>query len=135
VTKCARANSIAAVEDGQPRDGAGFECSLARSGDTVVARLRGELDLAAARSLEQTLQTVIAERPRRVIVDLRRLEFMGSTGLHAFSKLRRRLDPDAELLLVRGPEGVHRVFVISGLAEKLHFVDAADVAAELAGLP
>jgi anti-anti-sigma factor len=122
------------VDGGQPRHGAGFECSLARSGDAVVARLRGELDLAAGRILEQALQTVIVERPRRVIVDLRWLEFMGSTGLHAFSKLRQRLGRDSQLLMVRGPEGVQRVFEISGLAEQLHFVDAADVAAELAGL-
>jgi anti-sigma B factor antagonist len=133
VTKRAGAISIARVDGGQPRHGAGFECSLATSGDTVVARLRGELDLAAGPTLEQSLDRVIAERPRRVIVDLRRLEFMGSPGLHAFSRLRQRLGRDAQLLLVRGPEGVQRVFEISGLAEQLHFVDAADVAAELAG--
>jgi anti-anti-sigma factor len=102
------------------------------SGDAAVVRLRGELDLAAAPLLEQSWQSLIAGRPRRVIVDLRAVEFMGSAGLHALSQLRHRLGEDSRLLVVRGPERVQRVLEITGLAELLRFVDAADVDAELA---
>jgi anti-anti-sigma factor len=119
------------VDDRRPRYRSGFECSLATSGDAVVARLRGELDLAAARVLEQALLRVIADRPPRVIIDLRAVEFMGSTGLHALSRLRHRLGEDSQLLVVRGPESVQRVLEISGLATQLRFIDAADVDAEL----
>jgi anti-anti-sigma factor len=121
------------LDGGRSSPGAGFECSLTRSGDAVVARLRGELDLASARTLEHCLLAVVDARPPRVIVDLRALEFMGSTGLHAFTSLHARLGGDSQLLLVRGPARIQRIFEISGLAPTLRFVDAADVAADLAG--
>jgi anti-sigma B factor antagonist len=100
------------------------------SGDAAVVRLQGELDLAAAPLLERALLPVIADRPRRVIVDLRAVDFMGSTGLHALSQLRHRLGEDSQLLVVRGPERVQRVLEITGLTGTLRFVDAADVDAE-----
>jgi anti-sigma B factor antagonist len=110
-----------------------FECRLTRSDDTAVARLHGELDLAGAHVLDDCLDAVIDERPPRVIIDLRGLEFMGSAGLHAFSRLRQGLGAHTELLFVPGPERVQRVFEITGVADTLRFVAAEDVAAELAG--
>jgi anti-anti-sigma factor len=132
VAKRARANRIAGVDGRRRQTGAGFECLLARSGDAVVASLRGELDLAGARVLDESLRAVIDDRPERVVIDLRGLVFMGSAGLHAISMLRHRLGAHSQLVLVRGPECVQRVFAISGLGETLHFVDAADAGVELA---
>jgi anti-anti-sigma factor len=51
-----------------------------------VARLalRGELDLATAPKLEGHLEQVEQDGVRAVVLDLRDLTFVDSTGLHAF---------------------------------------------------
>ena len=79
--------------------------------------LRGELDLATVDEAEATT----------VVVDLRALRFMDSTGLHfvlgADARARER---GGRLLLVRGPESVDRVFRLALLDGRLEFVDDPD---------
>lgn len=48
---------------------------------TVVIALTGELDMASAPELEEAIDRAIASAARSVIVDLRQLEFMDSTGI------------------------------------------------------
>jgi anti-anti-sigma factor len=55
-----------------------------------VARLalRGELDMATARKLEEHLMVVEQDGVGAVLLDLRDLTFVDSTGLHTFLKAR-----------------------------------------------
>lgn len=64
--------------------------STTRTGDVVAARLTGELDLATAPEAVAGLEAVIAERPRRLVLDLRELSFTDSVGLAALIRVRRR---------------------------------------------
>ncbi len=47
----------------------------------VVVRLAGELDLSAEAELERQLREVIWESPREIVLDLRGLTFIDSTGI------------------------------------------------------
>jgi anti-anti-sigma factor len=104
-----------------------FGCDVERAGDVVTIRLRGEFDIGAVASFNRSLDAVIAQRPERVILDLRGLTFIDSSGLTAIMQVRAQLHR-AELTLVRGPESVQRVFDYTGLAGTLRFVDSADAA-------
>ncbi len=88
--------------------------------------LEGELDLAGAAMLERELAG-IDEGP--VVVDLRRLSFMDSSGLRALVVAARRLqDAGRRLALVPGAAHVMRVFDITRMRERLEFVaDPAEV--------
>lgn len=56
--------------------------SMTRRGDLeVVLDLAGELDVVGAPALGQELERIIAERPRRLLVDLADLDFLDSAGL------------------------------------------------------
>ena len=50
----------------------------------------GELDLASSPALEQELERGAASRAVVVIVDLRKLEFMDSTGLSVLVRAHQR---------------------------------------------
>ena len=87
----------------------------------VTLRPTGELDIGTADRLERVLLQG-RRAGDRVVLDLRRLEFIDSTGLrsivHAVETARRER---WELRLRRGPRAVHRVFEISGIAGALPF--------------
>ena len=104
-----------------------FDTTLSSAGDALIA-LSGELDLSGAPALDQEIET-LAERPdvRRVILDLRGLAFLDSSGLRVVALAERRLSGSGRsLVLVRGPESVQRVFEITRMVERLAFVDAPD---------
>jgi anti-sigma B factor antagonist len=104
----------------------GLAWSVERRGDLVVGRLRGDLDLHSVAQFEAAVADVTREPCRRLAIDLRGLEFIDSSGLHAIARLPDRLPRGSELVLVRGRDTVHRTFEIVGLDQELVFVDALD---------
>jgi anti-anti-sigma factor len=92
--------------------------------DGVVISLSGELDLASAPDLERELQEAEAGRPARVLIDLRGLAFMDSTGLQALLRARERATgADYTLALRRGPHQVQRVFELTKTVDAFTFED------------
>jgi anti-sigma B factor antagonist len=102
-----------------------FHCDVAEHDDALVVRPRGELDMGSVPILEEQLRRARdAGGPRRLVVDLRDLEFMDSTGLTLLTRWSRGADQDGyELALVRGEDRVHRLFEITGMASYFTFVD------------
>jgi anti-sigma B factor antagonist len=95
-----------------------LETSLA--GRTAVIVLAGELDLAGAADLERELAGVDA---RAVVVDLRGLGFMDSSGLRALTVAAQRAQrAGCRFALVPGAAQVMRVFDVTRMRERLEFV-------------
>jgi anti-sigma B factor antagonist len=93
----------------------GFEVSIERSGTTAIVHLAGELDLATAPELEETLNAL---RPvcERIILDLADLEFIDSTGLRLAVVEHGRASMDGFEFVVAGASGpVLRVLQLTGL--------------------
>jgi anti-anti-sigma factor len=60
----------------------------------------------------------------RLIVDLRGMTFIDSTGLGVIVDLwKRSREERFDLELVRGPETIQRAFKLAGLEELIHTVD------------
>jgi anti-anti-sigma factor len=95
---------------------------------TARVALAGELDISSAARLQEELDRVEASRPETLLLDLRSLEFMDSTGLRLILGADARARDDGRrLVLVRGPEAVQRVFSITKLDERLTIVDDPSV--------
>lgn len=93
--------------------------------DSVRLVLSGELDLSSAGRVEEELARVERDRPPRIVLDLSALRFMDSTGLRLIVAADGRArDEDRGLAIVQGPESVRRVFEITGLEQRLDFLDA-----------
>ena len=83
-------------------------------------------------SYAQALDQISPEQTRVVVVDLRELEFMDSTGLSTLVRAHQRLSElECELTLVKGPPQVQRLLDLTGVAERVRL--GADPAELLAG--
>lgn len=92
----------------------------------LVVAARGELDLATAPQLEEVLLPALKDGGA-VVLDLRALEFMDSTGVRVIVASHVAAgESGGSLVLVRtDPEGpVGRVLEISGLDGILEFVES-----------
>jgi anti-sigma B factor antagonist len=85
---------------------------------TPVVSVMGEVDLATARALEQTLLGVTEDRTGELIVDLTGCSFLDSRGLGALVATRARLErSNRRLALVLSNPSVLRIFQITGFDE------------------
>jgi anti-sigma B factor antagonist len=97
-----------------------FRCEIARDGDTVWVRPQGELDIDTAPELEQELATVRGNGSPRLVLDLRRLTFMDSTGLRLVLRWDAAArDEGFEFAIVPGSEVVQRVIQLTGMEDHL----------------
>lgn len=97
-----------------------------RDGGTHVLALSGELDIASADAVEAELERIEATVALQdIVVDLRGLGFIDSTGLRLLIAASRRAETAAyRLRLVRPGRAVFRVFEIAAVDALLPFVDA-----------
>ena len=92
-----------------------------------VLALAGELDMSTVAEVDAQLAALCEQGVRRLVVDLRRLEFIDSTGLRLLvTWLRRGQDGGPPLAVVPGPSNVQRVLEIAGLDTVLDFVAPAE---------
>jgi anti-anti-sigma factor len=102
-----------------------LEFETTRNGTVAVVRPTGELDISGAAILEAELDRLSAEQGiSAIVLDLRALEFMDSSGLRlvVVADMRAR-EAGRRFALVRGEETVHRVFEITRMSDRLDFVD------------
>jgi anti-anti-sigma factor len=93
----------------------------------VVIGVTGELDLASSPALEQELERGAAASAEVVVVDLRRLEFMDSTGLSVLVRAHQRASESGQRFgVVRGPQQVQRLLSLTGVADRLTLADSPD---------
>jgi anti-sigma B factor antagonist len=96
-------------------------------GRAAIIVVSGELDLASSPSLEAELQRVSGTEAELVVLDMRRLEFMDSTGLSIIVRAHQRLaDEGRALCLVRGPQQVQRLLDLTGVAERIRLADTPE---------
>jgi anti-anti-sigma factor len=92
-----------------------------RAGDAHVVELADEFDIAAAPGVEAEFARVEAGDAQMVVLDLRGLAFIGSSGLRVIVLAHRRLAE--RLVVVKGPRSVQRVFELCDMDRPLPFVD------------
>lgn len=102
-----------------------FDLRVVREPPTTRIELRGELDIATTPQLEQAIAEATAEPAGELVLDLRALAFMDSTGLRALAQASAAAEQAGVTLRIwRGPRQIERVLEISGLARMLPLVDA-----------
>jgi anti-sigma B factor antagonist len=100
----------------------------------VVLALRGDLDMQHLYSFEEELRRVEATQTRCIVLDLRQLDFVDSSGIRQLLAARRRAGRACRrLLLVRGGPSIQRLMALAGLQDVFEIV--SDVPAELREAP
>jgi len=119
---------VAEVSDLEP-----FAVEVQRREHVTIVQPRGELDLATVDTLRSTLDAAIAEtlnaaldameHGARLVLDLRGLSFIDSTGLHLLVALNHRAQRDGFQLTLLAPAApIDRAIQVCGLDQVLPFV-------------
>jgi anti-sigma B factor antagonist len=92
--------------------------------DTVRIAVSGELDLSSALTFDDEVRRAEERKPETLILDLRRLRFMDSTGLRLIMSAQSRAAKRGfRLAIVLGSEPVRRIFKLAGVSRRLEIVD------------
>lgn len=85
--------------------------------DTVTVQLEGELDHCSADRIRASLDALIADQNiKRLVIDLKRLTFMDSSGIGVIIGRYRTLIRRNGSVAVKNPSAaVDRIFQMSGL--------------------
>jgi anti-sigma B factor antagonist len=100
-----------------------FTVEIQPAEDRVAVIPRGDLDLATVGEVSAAVDDQVARDFSRVVLDLRELTFIDSTGLRMVVAQTRRTD--VEVTLIDGAEPVSRLFDLVGVREALPFETAA----------
>ena len=109
---------------------ASFSITRERDGEITVLVPVGEVDLVTVDTVRANLLDA-AREARRVVLDLRQVTFMDSSGLRLLVEAQQRADQDGfAFAVVRGPASLERLFEVTGLDRRLDLHDDPAQAAD-----
>jgi anti-anti-sigma factor len=89
--------------------------SVADTGDPVIT-LSGELDISSADVFRLAVEDVVKDNPVRLVIDLRELTFMDSSGIAVMVYASNNV---ADVQLCHASTIVRRVIEVTGLSDVL----------------
>ena len=112
--------AAAVVPTGEPS----FSIDVERRNGDVRLALRGELDCDTCTALRNELEELEAERPDLLLIDLRALSFMDSSGLGELVKaVHRGREEGRRVVLVKGSAPVDSVLAITRAEDVMETVE------------
>jgi anti-sigma B factor antagonist len=98
--------------------------STQQHGSATVVTLHGKLDLASEHCFDKAIRRACQLCGERLVIDLTALEFLDGIGLKALLRARRSsLEHGKELVLVKGPPNVQRMFELTDTLDLFSFDD------------
>ena len=129
VNRMSRSRPVERPTGSEAGDPARFRVVARPERDIVRVCPFGEVDMDTVGQIREQLENATASGARHVVLDLRGVTFLDSTGLHLV------LEADAasraqgwEFRLIGGPAGVQRVFDLTGARARLPFLTASQLA-------
>ncbi len=109
-----------------------FDMRVVESGKMVLARIDGPFDGEHAPEVLRRLKP-FCEAASRVVVDLRRTDYLDSTGVRALLQLQESMEAKAEggaefRLVLRPDSRVQRTLSLLRLENRFHIFDSASAA-------
>lgn len=103
--------------------------SVDRRGEARILRLDGAAGLRAIPQLDLAVHRLLADRPGRIVVDARRLEFIATAGVGSLLSLARSLAARGARLEIAGvTPSVRELLVRCGVGDLLLISEAIDPA-------
>jgi anti-anti-sigma factor len=101
-----------------------FRLESRSDGDKALLIVGGELDLAASPALDVELTKTLTSDASLVVVDLRDLEFIDSTGLSVLVRAHKQAEHSGKrFALVNGSHQVRRLLDLTGVAKQMPLVE------------
>jgi anti-sigma B factor antagonist len=106
-----------------------FDVETTEQQGASILTLRGEIDVYTAPQLRQAIVDIVDGGATRLVVDMRSVEFLDSTGLGVLvDGLRRVKTKDGSLSIVATQDKILKIFDITGLNKAFLIHDSVDEA-------
>ncbi len=100
-----------------------FQLEVEPERDAVRVCPQGEVDLATAGAIREKFEEMSALGFRRVVLDLRGVTFLDSTGVRlALELLESSRAAEWEFAVIDGPTRVQRIFELTGVRSVIPFI-------------
>ena len=101
-----------------------FRIDVEPARDSVRVAPVGELDIATVDKLRTEVERLRESGFAQLVLDLRGVRFLDSTGLRLILELDAASgEAGHRLAIIRGSDVVQRIFEVTQVSERLHFVD------------
>jgi len=83
----------------------------------AVVAVSGSVDMLTAPGLTEAIESAVAKKPKGLIVDLLKVEFLGSAGISVLMKTRDNLGDSIPFCVVADGPATHRPLTLLGINE------------------
>jgi anti-anti-sigma factor len=95
--------------------------------DVVIVAVDGELDLCVAALFKKSLAIAAATDAPSIVLDLDRVSFMDSAGVHVLLQFSTSERCNGRMSLTRGSAQVRRLLDVTGVGRYLSFVTSREL--------
>jgi anti-sigma B factor antagonist len=85
----------------------------------VVVSVSGSVDMLTAPALAESLDSALANKPNGLVVDLSKVEFLGSAGISVLMKTRDTVGDSIPFCVVADGPATHRPLTLLGINEMM----------------
>ncbi|MBP1153908.1 MULTISPECIES: STAS domain-containing protein [unclassified Paenibacillus] len=104
-----------------------FQVDIQKTEKANTVYLQGELDLSKVAELRTALDSFIADTNRRLVLNLKQLQYIDSTGIGVIvSVLKARNVLEAPFTVDDIPPKIQRLFDLTGITPFLHADEAGE---------
>jgi anti-sigma B factor antagonist len=97
-----------------------LKIELWSEGDAVCVAPAGEIDLLTVSAVDDQLQRLLESGARNLVLDLRRVSFIDSSGLRLILQWNAYADDQGfAFAVIQGPPPIARVFELGGVGDSL----------------
>jgi len=91
--------------------------------NAVILTIAGDLDSSTAPQFQEEIQKIILYKPKELVMDVEKLDFMASAGLRVIIFAKQKLGPAVKLIFVKPQEQLLETLKMTGLLYSLTIVD------------
>ena len=91
-----------------------FQISREMDGEAALITLSGELDASTAPFFRDEIEKAAAEKPERLVLILKDLEYMASAGLRVLIFARQKMGSDVDIYMIAPQEQVRSTLEKTG---------------------
>lgn len=106
----------------------GFSVRTESVGDAVVLSVAGEVDMATAPTLEESIKTALERGPAVLVVDLSRVDFLASAGMSVLIGGNQQAGDMTSFRLVATGNATLRPMELTGIAAEFSIHPTRDQA-------
>jgi anti-sigma B factor antagonist len=92
----------------------------------AVVAVSGSVDMLTAPGLADAIDSALAKKPNGLIVDLSKVEFLGSAGISVLMKTRDTVGESTQFCVVADGPATHRPLTLLGINEMMSLCRTLD---------